>query len=164
MRRRMTYRHLILLPGLLVAGCTAQAQREDPYPPASRCQEVSVTQACTVYGVSLVELIANPRTYDGLRVRVIGWLRLEFEGDAIYLHRDDYTHALTKNGLWVQLGRDLPRGPECSDGYALIEGRFDARHTGHMGLWSGAIVDIDRCMPWGDRGATPPPFIPRPAP
>jgi hypothetical protein len=154
------YRDLILLPCLLFAGCTAHAQREDPYPPASRCVEVSEAQACTLYGVSLVELIADPRRYDGLRVRVIGWLNLEFEGDAIYLHREDYTHGLSRNGLWVELGRGLPRGPACGGGYALIEGRFDARRTGHMGLWSGAIVDIDRCMPWGERDPAPPPFIP----
>jgi hypothetical protein len=157
-------RRLVLLPCLLLAGCTAQAQREDPYPPASRCEQTAaMTGACTLYGVSLVELIANPSTYDGLRVRVIGWVNLEFEGDAIYLHREDYTHALTKNGLWVSFGRDVPR-PACSGGYALIEGRFDARHTGHMGLWSGAIVDIDRCMPWGERAASPPPSIPPSAP
>jgi hypothetical protein len=156
------HRRLLLL-ALLHGGCSAQAQREDPYPPQSRCEQTSATGSCTIYGVSLVELIANPATYDGLRVRVIGWLNLEFEGNAIYLHREDHTYAIMSNGLWVELGSGLPREPACNKGYALIEGRFDARNPGHMGLWSGAIVDIDRCMPWGERSAPPPAEIPPPA-
>lgn len=157
------HRRLILLGALLLGGCTVQAQREDPYPPQSRCVQTSATGSCNIYGVSLVELIANPATYDGLRVRVIGWLNLEFEGNAIYLHREDHTYAITSNGLWVQLGPGLSREPACNKGYALIEGRFEARNTGHLGLWSGAIVDIDRCMPWGERSASPPAEIPPPA-
>jgi hypothetical protein len=155
------HRRFLLLAGLLLGGCTAQAQREEPYPPQSRCAQTSVAGSCSIYGVSLVELIASPATYDGLRVRVIGWLNLEFEGNAIYLHRDDHAYGLTSNGLWVQLGAGLPPEPGCNGGYALIEGRFDARNPGHLGLWSGAIVDIDRCMPWGERSA-PIPELPLP--
>jgi hypothetical protein len=157
-------RRFLLLSCLLLCGCTAQAQREDPYPPQSRCVQTSaMTGSCNIYGVSLVELIANPATYDGLRVRVIGWLNLEFEGNAIYLHREDHAFSITSNGLWVQLGPGLPREPACNKGYALIEGRFEARNHGHLGLWSGAIVDIDRCMPWGERSAPVPAEIPPPA-
>jgi hypothetical protein len=54
----------------------------------------------------------------------------------------------------------MPREPACNGGYALVEGRFDARHTGHLGLWSGAIVDIDRCMVWGERSGAPPELTP----
>jgi hypothetical protein len=37
----------------------------------------------------MIQLIANPQAWDGKHVRVIGFLRLEFEGDALYLHRED---------------------------------------------------------------------------
>jgi len=41
-----------------------------------------------------VPLIANPKDYHGKIVRVIGFVRLEFEGNAIYLHQGDYKHSL----------------------------------------------------------------------
>lgn len=32
---------------------------------------------------------------------------MEFEGNVIYLHDEDFRHGLTKNGLWVDLPKDL---------------------------------------------------------
>jgi hypothetical protein len=46
--------------------------------------------------VSLIQLIANPESYDGKKVRIIGFLRLEFEGDALYLHQVDFEMRLMK--------------------------------------------------------------------
>jgi hypothetical protein len=99
--------------------------------------------------VSLVRLIANPKDYDGKVVRVIGYARLEFEGNAIYLHQDDYKHSIYKNGLWMDVSEDmLKRKAEFDRKYVLIEGTFDAKMTGHMGLWSGSIQKITRCQVW----------------
>jgi len=99
--------------------------------------------------VSLVRLIANPNDYDGKLVRVIGYARLEFEGDAIYLHEDDYKHSIYKNGLWMDVSEDMrKRKTELDRKYVLIEGTFDAKMTGHMGLWSGSIQKITRCQVW----------------
>jgi hypothetical protein len=143
-------RRWILAPLLLVLTSFSGSVQEERYPPGSRCEGVDARGACTIYGVSIVELIAMPRLYDGRRVRVTGWLHLEFEGNGIYLHRDDKIHGLYRNGLWVSFaGRDADMS--CAGGYALVEGTFDAGHHGHMGLWSGAIEGIDRCMRWGRR-------------
>jgi hypothetical protein len=99
--------------------------------------------------VSLVRLIANPKDYDGKVVRVIGFVRLEFEGNGIYLHEDDYKHSLYKNGLWIRVTADMEtRKTEFDRKYVLIEGTFDAKMTGHMGLWSGSIRNITRCQAW----------------
>lgn len=65
---------------LLVSSGTGVQERD--YPPESRCEGVDRSGTCTIYGVSIVELIASPRLYDGKRVRVTGWLHLEFEGKA----------------------------------------------------------------------------------
>ena len=51
--------------------------------------------------VSLIELIANPQKWDGKVVLIVGYLNLQFEGDAIYLHAEDYESGITKNGVWV---------------------------------------------------------------
>lgn len=57
--------------------------------------------------VSLIQLLANPQAYDGKIVRIIGFIHLEFEGNVIYLHEDDFRYGLTKNGLWIDLPRDI---------------------------------------------------------
>jgi hypothetical protein len=31
---------------------------------------------------------------------------LSFEGNAIYLHREDFDHGIGKNGLWVAIPED----------------------------------------------------------
>jgi hypothetical protein len=137
---------IIAAAALLLASSGAPVQ-ERGYPPESRCEGVDRSGACTIYGVSIVELIANPRPYDGKRVRVTGWVHLEFEGDGIYLHRDDEVWGLTKNGLWVSFAPGTS-GRACRGGYALVEGTFDAGSHGHLGMWSGSIENIDRCIPW----------------
>jgi hypothetical protein len=109
------------------------------------CAEVDDKKNCTLYSVSLIELIANPTQFDGKRVRIIGFLRLEFEGTAIYLSREDFENGITKNGLWVstdQLDNTL------SNRYVLLEGTFNASNPGHRGLWSGAIEKITRVQKW----------------
>ena len=95
-----------------------------------------------VHRVSLVQLIAN---YDGCRVSVAGYLRLEFEGNAIYLARDDERHLVTANGLWVEFAPGvLTQAQQYNDQFVTLVGRFNAAHRGHRGLWSGAITDITR--------------------
>ncbi len=106
--------------------------------------------------VSLLQLIATPGAFDGKYVRVQGFVRIEHEGSAIYLHREDAEHMLTKNGLWLAASDAAPEGSkeaQVKDRYALIEGRFIAKNKGHLGLWSGAVEDITRMEPWEIRKA-----------
>jgi hypothetical protein len=99
--------------------------------------------------VSLVQLIANPKDYDGKIVRVIGFVRLDFEGKAIYLHQEDYRHSISKNGLWIDVTDDiLKKKAEFDQKYVLLEGTFNAKDTGHLGLWSGSIQKISRFQVW----------------
>lgn len=99
--------------------------------------------------VSLIQLIAKPKDYDGKVVRVIGFVRLEFEGNAIYLHQDDYKHRISKNGLWIDVTDDIrKKQKEYDQKYVLLEGTFNAKETGHMGLWSGSIQKITRFQAW----------------
>lgn len=103
---------------------------------------------------SLVALIANPERYDGKTVRVIGYAVAEFEGTAVYLHREDHDEGLDSNGLWLELGDACAKkADEFKNGYALLEGVVDAKNTGHMGLWSAALVKVTRCEPWAPPAA-----------
>src|SRR4051812_19524184 len=96
--------------------------------------------------VSIVQLLAIPAKYHGKLVRIIGFLCIEFEGDAVYLHREDYDHVLTQNAIWV----DLPDGHDAKlhQHYALLEGTFDARDHGHMAMFAGALHNITRMSDW----------------
>jgi hypothetical protein len=100
--------------------------------------------------VSIIQLISNPEKFDGKYVRLIGFVRVAFEGDAIYLHEDDYKYGLTKNGLWLNLTKDIyeKEGQKFDRKYVLVEGTFSAKNRGHMGLFSGGIDNIKRFEVW----------------
>jgi hypothetical protein len=102
--------------------------------------------------VSLVQLIANPKNFHSKVVRVMGFVRLEFEGNAIYLHQDDYKHGIGKNGLWIDVTDDIrKKKADFDQKYVLLEGTFSAKETGHMGLWSGSIQKISRFQVWSEK-------------
>ena len=98
--------------------------------------------------VSMVQLIATPEKFDGKFVRVIGFLNLEFEGDALYLHREDLVQSLD-NCVWVHRTDVMERDrKKLNRHYVMIEGNFDAQDHGHMGMFGGAIKDITRIETW----------------
>jgi hypothetical protein len=49
--------------------------------------------------VSLVNLIANPDRFHGRWIRVQGVCNLAFEGNALYLSKEDRRHFVTKNAV-----------------------------------------------------------------
>jgi hypothetical protein len=99
--------------------------------------------------VTLVRLIADPDKFDGKLIRVIGFLRIEFEGDVLYLHREDYENAILGNGIWVDVTPGMGRQkPLLNMNYVLLEGVFASKDHGHMGMWSGAIKSIRRAEVW----------------
>ncbi len=135
------YRHLLTLL-LLAAGVAwlgsmpSVAQLPDQLNKANQ----------NAVSVSLVTLIANPDRYEGKIVRVIGFVQLEFEGNAIYLHEEDFRRAITENALWLDTPKNF-RGYE-SGSYAIIEGTFTSKQHGHMGMFSGEIMNVTRLEPW----------------
>jgi hypothetical protein len=106
--------------------------------------------------VSMMQLIATPEKYDGKLVEVTGFLRLEFEGHAIYFHKTDYENALTKNAIWVVRNAILDQNADTLDmHYVILTGRFDAANKGHMSQNSGAIKEIISVGLWPPRPITP---------
>ncbi len=119
---------------------------------ASLCWFVRPPVSAEPVDVSLIQLIANPKEYDGKFVRAIGFVRLEFEGNAIYLHQEDDKFGIYKNGLWIEVTDDIhKRHNEFDRKYVLLEGTFNAKMKGHMGLFSGSIQKIKRIEDWGGR-------------
>jgi hypothetical protein len=102
----------------------------------------------------LVQLLARPDEFDGQFVQVSGFYRHEFEGTALYLHRDDCEYAITRNALWVEgvfpspLDGDSPFDLK----YVLVEADFTARRQGHFGLFCGTLYDVQRMVQCRARG------------
>ena len=99
--------------------------------------------------VSMIRLIAAPQEYSKKVVRVIGYLNIEFEGNAIYLHEEDFKRSLTANALWVDAKPEMMEElKKLSGQYVLLEGVFEASDHGHLGLFSGALQEIHRADRW----------------
>ena len=102
--------------------------------------------------VSLVRLITYPEKYDGKRIMVIGYLHLEFESDAVYLHKQDNDNDLSKNGFWVNFSETLTKvinPSHYNDKYVLLIGTFDFNHKGHMDMYGGTLRNITWIYEWG---------------
>ena len=66
--------------------------------------------------VSIIRLIGTANDYHDEKVRIKGFLHVEFEGNAIYQHKEDYERGLCKNGLWVSFPDSLKvRMAEAND-------------------------------------------------
>jgi hypothetical protein len=101
---------------------------------------------------SIIQLVATPDNYHNNEVSVTGFLNIEFEGDAIYIHKEDYEQQLYSNGLWVDLTEEQIKeidSLKLNKQYVLLEGTFDKNRSGHMGLWSGEIKNVTRITKWG---------------
>lgn len=86
-------------------------------------------------------MIATPDKFDGKDVAVIGFLHLQFEGNELFLHREDYRNGITKNGIWVDLDSALRGDTEkLNNEYVVLAGTFSATKKGHMGATSGSIL------------------------
>ena len=106
------------------------------------------TKAAVPIDVTMIQLIANPEKFDGKLIRVIGFLKLEFEGNVLYLHREDYEYALS-DGIWVDVTLEIKKhSNELNMHYVLLEGVFNSRDRGHMDMWSGTITKIQRAERW----------------
>lgn len=102
--------------------------------------------------VSIIRLIANPQKYDGEKVVVVGFLRLEFEGDMLYLHEEDYWRRIPENA--VRLGILKKQRPEFEGKnmrYVIVVGTFKAAKPGTSNL-NGSIVDITKIDIWDPAG------------
>ena len=109
------------------------------------CDAVDHRGDCTLYGISMVQLLANPQRYDGKRIRVVGHVHLESPDAGIYLHKEDAEHHILKNGVLVSLAEGASIDG-CQDSYGVMEGLYRVNNTGHMRLWSGAITRVTGCQ------------------
>ena len=102
--------------------------------------------------VSLLQLIVRGSDYEGRLVRVIGFCRLEFEGSALFLHREDFAQLITKNAVFLDTEWPVRKDwRELSDEYVVVEGIFDPKAKGHFGAYSGVLNKVQTMKRWSSR-------------
>lgn len=92
---------------------------------------------------SIVQILAHRNRYHDKQVQIMGYLRVQFEGTAIYLSKEDADYGITRNGFWIDLSKDAVKYDRK---YVLVEGTFDKNSLGHMSLWQGTITRITRIV------------------
>jgi hypothetical protein len=122
----------------------------------------------------MVQLLADPAAFDGQVVRVMGFCHLEFEGNALFLHREDFEQLNLRNSVWLSFGDLLPPAREAlvsklTDRYITVQATVDSRGHGHMGMFQAALTEITNAEPMPSRAELnhrlrppPPPHIPKP--
>lgn len=103
--------------------------------------------------VSEYRLIGDPNTFDGKKVRVVGYLKYEIANQYLYVSEDDYNHNITKNALWCNISPSLLKTKyenlKTLDGkYVVIEGVFNGLNSGHTDINSGAIEKVSLVREW----------------
>jgi hypothetical protein len=91
--------------------------------------------------ISLLALIATPDRYHDKQVTVSGFMYLQREHNALYVTKSDFQHALFKNAVYLQVSNELFERFYALNGcYVEVQGKFDAKNTGHMGAFSGELL------------------------
>jgi hypothetical protein len=92
--------------------------------------------------VSIVKLLAQPASNNAKRVQVSGFLVLDFEGQALYLHREDYQEGLTRNAVRVALlPEQLKQYEDFAGSYVSIGASFIKRRNSED-IFTGSLFDV----------------------
>ena len=109
----------------------------------------SFAHAAEVPVVTMQELIAEPQQFEGQRVRVVGFLRLQFERNALYMARDDYNNSVVEHGLWLDLkNSQLRSSSKLNNGHVTVEGVFGPADKVHGDKWAGALKPVSSLRMW----------------
>jgi hypothetical protein len=99
--------------------------------------------------VPMQQLLADPQRFEGQRIRTTGFLRLEFEANALYQTREDFNGAVMQHAVWLDLTNAQLRSlSKLNNGHVIIDGVFSAQYKGHGGKWPGALTRIAGVRMW----------------
>jgi hypothetical protein len=112
---------------------------------------------CTVTARDLTvgELLARPRHYNGKRVSVIGYYRAGTEESCLFSSREAAKRFELAHSVWVEF-RGTPDLTAIADCTARVVGKFHfnpavsagiLRTFGHNNLWSVALLDVTEFRP-----------------
>jgi hypothetical protein len=92
--------------------------------------------------VSIVTLLAMPASSSAKQVQVSGFLVLDFEGNALYLHEEDYKEGLPLNSIYVSLTPEQQQKYKSLDKtYVTIEASFQKRRKSED-IFTGVLFHV----------------------
>ena len=92
--------------------------------------------------MSIVTLLAQADSQKTKRVQVQGFLVLDFEGERLYLHKEDYDLQLFMNSVYVALSPDQKiQYKELDKSYVTIEASFHGRRSTEE-IFSGSLFNV----------------------
>ena len=92
--------------------------------------------------VSIVTLLAQPANRTARRVQVSGFLSLDFEGHALYLHKEDYQEGLSLNSIYLQLSPEQEAQYKNLDkSYVTVEASFQKRRNSED-IFTGVLFQV----------------------
>ena len=97
--------------------------------------------------VSIINLIASPEKFHGKTIKISGYAKISKETSALYLSEDDAKYTNFPNSIWLDIEKskkELFETINFNNQWVFIEGEFDASHKGHLGMYRGAIVSMQR--------------------
>ncbi|MDL2358502.1 MAG: hypothetical protein QFF03_24905 [Pseudomonadota bacterium] len=106
-------------------------------------------QAAAPRTLAMQELLAHPGNFAGQRVRVVGFLQLAFESNALYLTRADGDNAVTGHALLLELSNgQLRAASKLNHGHVVVDGVVRVADIGHGGKWIAALRPVTRVAMW----------------
>ena len=94
---------------------------------------------------SAARIVSAPWLYHNRTVTVDGFLRLKFEGNALYPLEEYYRYGLFKEGIWVNASKEIMAKKDAFDSkYVTITATFNALEHGHGDLFVGSLKEIKR--------------------
>jgi hypothetical protein len=99
--------------------------------------------------LSVMQLTTNPEKYDGKLVSAVGYLCFGYEGDGLYLHKEDYENGIEANGINVDRTRQMLQDREkLYDNYVVIVGVFRRQQLSPAYISTGRITNVQKCQLW----------------
>ena len=147
---------MLLAAALLTLNCGnsgggARGPSPAPWPTSGVPDALLAKSGSEAESVSFLQPLGHSSVHDGKRVRVIGFAHVQFEGQGLYLHREDFENGLTKNAVWLDIDLEKPEFAALNGRYIIVEGTFKAGAGGHFGMYSGRLTEISRYDPWPTR-------------
>ena len=99
---------------------------------------------CGISACSALRIVSVPWLYHGRKITVIGFLRIQFEGNVLYPSQEAAKYPLTED-IWVDVTDEMKqRRDELNLNYVRITGTFNAMSYADTGLHAGTLEKIEK--------------------
>lgn len=104
--------------------------------------QTTADDAAHALPTSIVTLLAEPVSKSAQKVQVSGFLVLDFEGQALYLHKEDYQEGLMRNAIRLSLTPEQEKQyKDMAGSYVTIEASFLKRRNSED-IFTGSLFNV----------------------